>query len=288
MGHRVRLDAGELAAALDLLEVQREAPSRAYLGRLQHAYKAHVPWETASRVVRAADVEAVEDRPRRPPEFWSLATDGGGGGTCFESDYAFWALLDALGFEAQLHVNDMPQHRGVQHHAALSVAIEGQRYLADVGLGLELAAPIPLLASGRANVGAPDFRNELRRTASNRWRLELHGSPDRLRLDAGLLYEFVDRPWELEAYDAHVIRDYGPQGLFLDALRVTRTNADGTIVRFSPPSTLRRFDGARWSEEALPQGDSASQIAGPVRMPESLLRRAFELIEEMQVAIQAS
>ena len=39
------------------------------------------------------------------------------------------------GSRHSFNVNDMPQHRGVQHHAALSVAIEGQRYLADVGLG---------------------------------------------------------------------------------------------------------------------------------------------------------
>jgi arylamine N-acetyltransferase len=282
MEHHRHLKPAELSAVLDFLEVEHEAPSRSYLTRLQHAYKTHVPWETASRVVRSADVEMLEDRPRRPAEFWQLAIAEGTGGTCFESDYALWSLLDALGFDAQLHVNDMPQHGGVQHHAALSVAIDGQRYLADVGMGLELVAPIPLLASGRANVGAPTFRNELRRTASNRWRLEVHGDRDRLRLEPGLVYEFVDRPWGAAAYDAHVVRDYGPHGLFLDAVRVTRTNPDGTIIRFSPPSTLLRFDGESWSEAELPDGDHAGQIAHLVQMPEALLRRAFELVAEME------
>ena len=77
------------------------------------------------------------------------------------------------------------------------------------------------------------------------------------------------------------MRDYGPTGLFLDAVRITRTNADGSAVRFSPPGTIVRFDGERWSEEALPDGDRASQIAALVRMPEGLLRRAFELVEAM-------
>jgi len=284
MEHRRDLDPGELRAVLEFLEVDREVPSRSYLGRLQRAYKTHVPWETASRVVRSATVETLADRPRRPTEFWQLAVEEGTGGTCFESDYALWALLDALGFEARLHVNDMPQHGGVQHHAALSVALEGTRYLVDVGMGMELVAPIPLLPSGRVNVGPPEFRNELRRTASNRWRLELTGDVRRFarpELGSGMLYEFVDRPWDPAAYDAHVVRDYGPHGLFLDAVRVTRTNPDGTVVRFSPPSTLLRFDGERWSEETLPGGDRASQISDLVRMPEAPLRRAFELIEEM-------
>ncbi|MDA0353061.1 MAG: arylamine N-acetyltransferase [Chloroflexi bacterium] len=281
MEHRRQLERDELAAVLDFLEVGREAPSRGYLGRLQRAYKRHVPWETASRVVRASEVEALGDRPRRPAEFWALAIAQGSGGTCFESDYAYWSLLTALGFEAGLHVNDMPQHGGVHHHAALSVVIDGGRYLSDVGMGLELAAPIPLLASGMASAGAPSFKNELRRTASNRWRLELHGSRERLRLDAGLVYEFIDRRWDLDDYDAQVVRDYGPGGLFLDAVRVTRTFGDGTTVRFSPPDTLLRFDGERWSEELLPAGDRASQIADLVGMPAALLRRAFELVAAM-------
>jgi hypothetical protein len=100
-------------------------------------------------------------------------------------------------------------------------------------------------------------------------------------LGSGLLYEFVDRPWELTAYDAHVVGDYGPDGHFLDAVRITRTNPDGTIVRFSPPSTLLRFDGERWTSEELPAGDRATQIADLVRMPEAMLRRAFELVEAM-------
>jgi arylamine N-acetyltransferase len=285
MDHRVRLEPDELTAVLDFLEVGREAPSRGYLGRLQHAYKRHVPWETASRVVRASEVEALQDRPRRPAEFWALAMEQGTGGTCFESDYAYGALLEGLGFEVGYHVNDMPQHGGVQHHAALSVTLDGARYLTDIGLGVALAGPLALPASGTSSVGTREWGNSIRRTASNRWRLELQASPERQtpgQEGSSLLYELVDRPWDLDGYDAQVVRDYGPTGLFLDAVRVTRTNADGTVVRFSPPDTLLRFDGVRWSEEVLPEGDRASQIGHLVRMPEELLRRAFELVEVMQ------
>jgi hypothetical protein len=290
MTHRARLDSSELTAVLDFLEVEREQPTRSYLGRLQRAYKAHVPWETASRVVRASEVEALAERPRRPPEFWRLAMEQGSGGTCFESDFAYWALLDGLGFEASLHVNDMPQYRGIRDHASVTVALDGERYLTDVGLGMALVAPIPLRASGMASVGTAALGQTLRRTAGNRWRLEVVGDPARLTPGAaggdgsGLLYELIDRPLDLEAYDAQVVRDYGPGGLFLDAVRVTRGFADGTVVRFSPPETVLRFDGERWSEETLaPSDDRAEQIAGLVGMPEELLRRAFELVAAMGV-----
>jgi hypothetical protein len=137
-----------------------------------------------------------------------------------------------------------------------------------------------------ASVGTAALGQTLRRTAGNRWRLERSGDPARLPPGgdgSGLLYELIDRPLDLGAYDAHVVRDYGPGGLFLDAVRVTRGFADGTVVRFSPPETLLRFDGERWSEETLAAGDRAEQIAGLVGMPEELLRGAFELVAAMGV-----
>jgi len=279
MQHRVELTPDELHAVLDFLEVDPEPPSHRYLARLQHAYKIHVPWETAARVVRAAEVETLEDRPRRPPEFWSLAIEQATGGTCFESNYAFWSVLTALGFDVALHVNDMPQDHQIACHSALSVTIDGARYLADVGMGMELAAPIALPPSGVAIAGTLDFRNRVRRVASNRWRLELDGSPERLRLGSGLVYEFVDRPWTIEDYDAHVTRDYAPGGLFLNAVRVTRTHPDSSIVRFSPPDTIVRFRDGRWSEQQLtPTEVNGASVAELVGLPPHVVERAFEVL----------
>ena len=81
MEHRQHLNPDELTAVLDFLELEREEPSRPFLARLQHAYKTHVPWETASRVVRAGEVvltllsqdgiymdDLAPDRSR--PEVW--------------------------------------------------------------------------------------------------------------------------------------------------------------------------------------------------------------------------
>ncbi|MBT5774977.1 MAG: alpha/beta hydrolase fold domain-containing protein, partial [Dehalococcoidia bacterium] len=143
MKWRVELSDDEVRATLEFLEVQRAAPSRQFLARLQRAYKVRVPWETASRVVRASEVRELEERPRRPPEFWALAMEQGSGGTCFESNYAFWALLRGLGFEVALHVNDMPQDQLIACHSSLVVAVDGERYLADVGMGMQLVALAP-------------------------------------------------------------------------------------------------------------------------------------------------
>jgi arylamine N-acetyltransferase len=279
MERRAELNDHEVEAVLELIEVGRDVPSRLYLGRLQQGYKRHVPWETASRVVRASEVGELAERPRRPPEFWALAMEQGSGGTCFESNYAFWSLLRGLGFEAALHVNDMPQSGSIACHSSVVVRVEGERYLVDVGMGMELVAPVPLRASGTGSVGGPEFRNDVRRVASNRWRVEVDGTPERLRLESGLVYEFVDREWSVDAYDAHVVRDYGDDGIFLDAVRVTRTFGDGSVVRFSPPDTIVRFDGERWSEEKLGVSeDLAGRVADAAGLPTELIERAFAVL----------
>ena len=66
-----------------------------------------MPWESASRIVR----RARHARPRR----LRLAGRGllgshfalGTGGTCYESNYAFFGLLRRLGYDGYLTINDM-------------------------------------------------------------------------------------------------------------------------------------------------------------------------------------
>lgn len=275
---RVDLSGGEIRAVLEFLDLGREEPSQLFLARLQRAVKARVPWETVSRVVRASEVGELEERPRRPPEFWALAMGQGSGGTCFESNYAFWGLLRGLGFEVALHVNDMPQSNSIACHSSLVVAVEGERYLVDVGMGMALVAPVPLRAGGAGNVGGPEFQFGVRRVAGNRWRLEASGEPELLRLDGGVVYEFVDRAWSVEAYDGRVTEDYGSGGLFLDAVRITRWFADGTCVRFSPPNKLLRFDHGRWEDSEVPSEGLAGRLAGLFGMPEVLIERALEVL----------
>src|SRR5690348_9573200 len=92
---------------LAFLEVPSGPPDRALLDRLIAAYPARVPWESVSRIVRRARTERTEDCPRWPETFWQEAITLGMGGTCFESNCAFFALLQSLGFDGYLTVNDM-------------------------------------------------------------------------------------------------------------------------------------------------------------------------------------
>lgn len=61
----------------------------------------------------------------------------GGGGTCFEINYAFFALLKALGYEGYMTLNDMNEAKAC--HAAIVIIFNGQKYLVDVSLPLPRA-----------------------------------------------------------------------------------------------------------------------------------------------------
>src|SRR5215213_6894083 len=85
-------------AVLNFLGIKPGAPNVALLDQLIGSYVRTVPWESAFRIAKRARTANTSDCPRWPDEFWMEAMELGGGGTCFESNYAFFSLLLALGY----------------------------------------------------------------------------------------------------------------------------------------------------------------------------------------------
>ena len=117
----------------------REEPLVRYLNRLIRAYIRHVPWESVSRIVKQQTTSAIELCPRWPDEFWQEALEYGTGGTCFENNLAFFTLLNELGFDGYLTINDM---ENPACHTASIITLKGQKYLADVTIPIQCALPI--------------------------------------------------------------------------------------------------------------------------------------------------
>jgi arylamine N-acetyltransferase len=261
------------AGVLRFLGLAREEPSLDYLRRLQLAFKHHVPWESASRIVRAAAVAQQQDRPRRPAEFWQRAMIDGTGGTCFESDNAFGALLRALGYAVEFRINDMPDENEVACHAAVVITLDGERYLSDVGLGSPIECPLPLDIEGERVVEGATERYRLRPESADTIDLRREGARD--EQENAPMYLLVDRPVSDEAYDARVVEDYGEGGLFLDAVRLTRWFRDGTALRYSPGRGLIERSDRRWRNRAWRSDDHVRELAGLFGMPHAVVGRAF-------------
>ncbi len=204
---------------LEALELPRAEPGIGYLRALFARFNERVPFETASKIVRDADVSDPAEKPRRPELFWAEHLESGAGGTCFARVAAFEALLSGLGFTVRVALGRVQVDFD---HAALVVTLEGEEWICDVGF------PLPtLLGCDGGETDTP--LGALRVTRGGRgWRVELLGG-------------VPEGPREVEIFAASVpdeqLRErwretYRPGSSFLAAVKLRREK-EGRAVSFT-------------------------------------------------------
>ena len=272
------LDAATAQQILAFLGVEQETPGVAFLDRLLAAYVRRVPWESAFRIARLEEWRAERERRKEtgsgpetpvrwPQQFWTDAIERGGGGTCFESNYAFFSLLQHLGYEGYLTINNMGETVGC--HTAIVLEIEGQRWLADAGLPLYAALPIsdeePLQRE------TPFHTYTVRPDGRRRFQIERdrHPKPN--------CFTLIDQPVPEAVYRKATIADYGPRGLFLDRVIINKVIEDVPWRFNSGEQPLRLESFSNGQKEDILLGDNvAAELAQHFAMDEELLRRALE------------
>ncbi|MFW5691716.1 MAG: arylamine N-acetyltransferase [Chloroflexota bacterium] len=255
------LDTPLTDAVLAHLGCDRQPPTWDYLDVLVSAYTRRVPWESASRIARRAATVDLADCPRWPDAFWNQALTQGTGGTCYESNYAFFALLRTLGFEGYLTINNMGDSIGC--HSAIVIEQDGARRLVDVGLPVHL--PVPLDARRRTRE-TPYHTYTATPYAEGQYRIERDRHP---RPDCFIL---IDRPIADADYRRITTNDYGENGLFLDRVIAVKVVGD-RIWRFDSegrPFHLESFvDGAKTyhfiGESSAAAADAVSEHFGIMR-----------------------
>ena len=272
-------DAQRILRWLGLAGVTRD---RLFLDALLSAYAQHVPWESASRIVRRADRASADDCAVRPRAFWEQAMKGGLGGTCFESNAALAALLSACGFECVLTINDRPPLAAC--HTALIVSLDGQRLVVDAGFPLYAAVPLP---TGSRPVAVHSRWGTFTAAPTGPGRFAI----SQLSHPRPLAFELVDRPVTPFAYEAATRADYGPTGLFLDRV-ILKKIVHGDMWRFatgSRPRVLERFHQGKRYVAPLPDDTdvAAAVLATHFAMDHGVVRRALELVTRSDAASPA-
>lgn len=256
-------------AVLAHLGVQAASPTLALLDTLVEAYTRTVPWESAFRIAKRAATKNTDDCPRWPEEFWQDAMARGGGGTCFESNYAFFPLLLALGYEGYLTVNNMGSQVGC--HTAIMLNLDGGRWLADVGLPLFI--PLPLDQQAPTTRVCPLATYTVTPDGETRFTIERNPHP------SPYAFTLIDRPVEDDAYRAATTGDYGPGGLFLNRVIVNKV-IDGHIWRFNSAESslhLEEFLDGEHTDYAI-AGDAAEVVGRHFGMDVATVRRALEAV----------
>lgn len=254
---------------LQHLGVAPAPPTMPLLEILVDAYVRTVPWETAFRIVKRAKTVETAVCPRWPAEFWAENLERGGGGTCFESNYAFFSLLKALGYEGYLTINNMGESIGC--HTAIILLLNGQKWLVDAGF--PLYAPLPVSDRGVMHRATPFMNYTVRPDGPDIYQIEQqpHPKPNAFTL--------IDRPVADDAYRAATTADYGPDGFFLDRIVINKVVAEQTW-RFDSdeqPWQLNLFvDGVR-TNVAL-NGDGATAVARHFGIDKTIVQTAFQTL----------
>lgn len=126
---------------LALLGLEREAPSLDALTRLVRAHVMNVPFENVTALLRRRH---HPDGPVPPMDLDHLLDTWerrAGGGICFELAAMFSRLLASLGYDIYVMLAQVSLPNG---HQAIHVALDGKRYLVDLGTGGPIFQPIPL------------------------------------------------------------------------------------------------------------------------------------------------
>jgi len=157
----------------------------------------------------------------------------GTGGTCFENNLAFFTLLNELGFDGYLTINDM---ENPACHTASIITLRGQKYLADVAIPIHCALPLYV---DRITRRSNEFHHYTIRAENNcRYAIERSHHPKRR------IFTLVDVPIPLEEYRNAVQNDYEQTGYFLDRVIIVKI-IEGRLWRFSSvdrPFKLEGFD----------------------------------------------
>lgn len=241
-------------------------PTLSFLEALVNAYIRQVPWETASRIVKRARTAETAVCPRWPQEFWTDNLERGSGGTCFESNYAFFSLLRALGYEGYLTINNMGDSIGC--HTAIMLLVKDQKWLVDAGF--PLYAPLLVSPYGIMHRTTRFMHYTVRPDGRDIYQVEQHPHPNRSA------FSLIDRPVADEAYRAATTADYGPDGYFLDRIVINKVVAEQTW-RFNSgeePWRLSRFVNGVRTDVAL-NGDAATAVAHHFGIDESVVKSAF-------------
>lgn len=280
------LSSEQVSGILRFLDVQNAQPTISTLQTLIAGYVLRVPWESVSRIVRKAHTCQLTERPRWPAEFWQLATLQGTGGTCFESNYAFWKLLEALGFRGYLTINDMGETCGC--HSPIVVEFEAenddavQRYVVDVGLPLYTAIPLDRQQTTSAASEHQSYSIQP---------IEGNGMVQRYLIERAphtrpTAYTLIDKAVSEEDYIQAVIHDYDKGGLFLDTVVITKL-VNGVLSRFSSherPYVLEFFVNGERSTQAvsIDHKQAGAEIGSYFGIPSTLVSDALTAVSQLE------
>jgi N-hydroxyarylamine O-acetyltransferase len=133
------LDVKTYLSRIGVTEIRK--PTLPFLAELQHQHLCHVPFENLD-ILQGVEIRLI------PEKLYEKVVHRQRGGFCYELNYLFNRLLQALGYSVSLisaRVRKSDGNFGPEFdHMALIVRLQEEHYLVDVGFGDSCRRPLPL------------------------------------------------------------------------------------------------------------------------------------------------
>lgn len=245
------IDVDEYLAVLGM--TRPAAPTIEVLRALHRAQVERVAYETIdNQLGRLTGIGAAESVAR---------ILRGRGGYCFHLNGAFAALLTALGYDVTLHkagiqdeVEDPEGPEG--DHLALTVGLDGERWLVDTGLAGGMYEPLPL-RQGTYTQGPFTYAMAPSAVVPGGWRFT-HDPRG-----AFTAMVFAPEPVELSSFAAmHHRLSTSPESGFVRVLQAQLRDATG--VDMLRGCVLRRIDAAGTYERTLDSAEDWYDVLADV------------------------
>ena len=196
------------------------------LEKLQYAHLTHIPYENYDSLKH--ELTSLNHRV-----LFNKMIAGRRGGICFELNGLYSWLLSSISFDVKSHLSRYILPEGEIHkrtHRGMTVAIDGRRYLTDVGVNSECSRKPLLLSEGLIQSdGISEYRLEIDDFFG--WILwqKLNGSEWRR------LYAFTEEP--------QLDMDFIMPCAFCDIHPLSGINKFEKVSLFTEDSNIRIWDG---------------------------------------------
>ncbi len=218
-----------ILAKLDLME--RPARDLAGLNRVYAAYCGHVPKDNILKRIWLTGNQTGPVTGGDPIEFFENWLAHGTGGTCFPAAEGLYALLRALGFDAN-RVSGSVIMEGLErdaNHGSVQVYLEGVDYLVDPQPASFTALPI---ISGQPSSTGDGIHDNRAVPVAGGFELQCFPGSNRqepLRIQFDLEHWLVDHDFFLRHYALSALRERN-RSPFNDALFICRCFPSSIVI----------------------------------------------------------
>ncbi|WP_298296378.1 arylamine N-acetyltransferase [Hydrotalea sp.] len=236
------------------------------------AYCCRIPWESASKIIKQRASNASCNYVRLEKEFWPSVFLYGTGGTCYESNLAFFYLLSDLGFKGYLTINRIIDKSSV--HSAIIIVIDNNKYIVDVGY--PLYSPITIKENSVVITENKLITYQCTSIDNKQYLIENFPHPK------PYLYHLTDLPVTLEEYLKIANNDYGDDGLFSNRIIIRKVIND-IPTRFDSediPYNIHTLKNGQKVKTFIEEKNLTDRLSNHFGLHNRIISQAFKIIQK--------